>query len=352
MRAIPILLAAGIVAGTADAQAFTSPAGYLTTEGSSNHTYILFKYDRMRWQQLDDTNVGATPSLVQRIAWRRDAGAGANSTWTARTMDIEVVLSDSVPAAFVSTDFDANYAGMTSTVFTMKPVALPDWTQVPATTPAPFDLVLQLDTPWPHLGMKPFLWEVRTLNNTTGTDYGNDFQSKSGSRVTPNDGTSIGSSCTVGGQPMTLASTVYNLVTSFRISYRVSNAPPSTSVFANLDLARSNITFPGLCAPIVVAPTISFPLGQSDAVGNLQLNLGNIPFNQNAVGMRLYSQALALDPTQPALPFALSNGESNTVPNTPTGTLVPVTRLYEYALSSGSMRAPSAWTGGIVTRFD
>jgi hypothetical protein len=29
-----------------------------------------------------------------------------------------------------------------------------------------------------------------------------------------------------------------------------------------------------------------------------------------------------------------------------------VTRLYGYQLASGAMRAPSAWTGGIVTRFD
>jgi hypothetical protein len=204
-----------------------------------------------------------------------------------------------------------------------------------------------------HLGQQSLLWEVRTANNFSASDYGNDFQSMSGSTPTSNSGTVVGTGCVAGGQSaaMALAASVYNQVTRFRIAYSLTNGPINTPVFANIDLVNSNLSIPGLCANIVAAPTVPFMLGQTDQTGAVALNLESIPFDPNAVGITLYSQAIALDPTQPSLPFALSNGRSNVVPNTPTSP-AQVTRLYGYQLASGAMRAPSAWTGGIVTRFD
>jgi hypothetical protein len=204
-----------------------------------------------------------------------------------------------------------------------------------------------------HLGQQSMLWEVRTANNFSASDYGNDFQSMSGSTPTSNSGTVVGTGCVAGGQSaaMALAASVYNQVTRFRIAYSLTNGPINTPVFANIDLVNSNLPVPGLCANLIAAPTVPFMLGQTDQTGAVALNLENIPFDPNAVGITLYSQAIALDPTQPVLPFALSNGRSNVVPNTPTSP-AQVTRLYGYQLASGAMRAPSAWTGGIVTRFD
>ena len=49
--------------------------------------------------------------------------------------------------------------------------------------------------------------------------------------------------------------------------------------------------------------------------------------------------------------ITLSNGRSNTFPTQPSSPTM-TSRVYGYRLASGSFRAPSAWTGGIVTRFD
>ena len=52
-------------------QTFTSPYGFDTTEGNTNHDYILFKYNKMRWQQIDHTPVGTGVKVLRSIAWRR-----------------------------------------------------------------------------------------------------------------------------------------------------------------------------------------------------------------------------------------------------------------------------------------
>lgn len=340
-----------LTAGGVAAQ-FTSPNGYLTTEGSSNHDYILFKYDEMRWQQLDDSSIGQAPQLVQRISWRRDGTSANDPAWAARTMDIEVVLSDSVPAAGVSTTQDANYAGNTATVFTMKPVNLPDWTAQPASTPAAFDLVLQLDQPWPYTGLQSFLWEVRTQNNTSAADYGNDFQSMPGSNASGNNGSAVGTGCVATGNStaMALAARAENQITQYRVGYTVTNAPANQPAFVNIDFSNSNLSVPGLCANIIALPTFLLTAGTTDLNGELTYGLENIPGSINLAGATIFSQALVFDPGQ-TYGITLSNGRSNTFPTQPSSPTM-TSRVYGYRLASGSFRAPSAWTGGIVTRFD
>src|SRR5690606_14208122 len=103
------ILATTLGLAAATAAQFTSPDNLLTTEGSSNHDYILFKYDDLTWQQLDSTSVGQAPFNIQRIAWRRDAVTGFDPTCIARPIDIGVHLPDSVLPGANSEDFSANY---------------------------------------------------------------------------------------------------------------------------------------------------------------------------------------------------------------------------------------------------
>jgi len=166
--------------------------------------------------------------------------------------------------------------------------------------------------------------------------------------------TSIGTGCIATGQAsaMSLAATLKNQFVRFRLAYNVTRAPASSPVFMNIDFVNSNLPVPGLCANVIAVPTISFGVGMSDIAGTVpELALENIPFNAALIGTTIYSQALAPDFGQPVLPFALSNGRSHTFPSTP-ATPSTVTRVYGYRLASGAMRAPSVWTGGIVTLFD
>ncbi|MBI5853572.1 MAG: hypothetical protein HZB39_21395 [Planctomycetes bacterium] len=346
-------LAAILLSSVLAAQGFTSPAGYTTVEGSSNHDYILFRYNDLRWQQLDATSVGQAPTLIQRISWRRDGTTGADPTWIARTIDIGAVLSNSVVPGAISEGYAANYSGTPTNVFISRPVNLPDWT-ANLGSPAPFNLSLPLDLPWVYAGLEPFLWELNVTNNTSASDYGNDFQSITGSTATSTAGTSLGTGCIATGQTaaMSLAGTLKNQVTRFRLAYTVTRAPASTPVFMNIDFVNSNLPVPGLCANVIAVPTISFGVGISDIAGAVpELALENIPYSAALIGTALYSQALAPDFGQPVLPFALSNGRSHVFPN-PAATPATVTRVYGYRLATGAMRAPSVWTGGIVTLFD
>src|SRR5690606_21434314 len=339
------LLAAATVSSVALSAQFTSPAGYLTTEGSSNHDYILFKYTDLRWQQLDATNLGQ-PAMIQRISWRRDGTSAFNAAWTARTLDIAVYLADSVLPAAISDNSAVN-------VFVGRPVHLPVWTQPPPQVAAPWDFQIQLDQPWVYTGLAPFLWELQITNNTTGADYGNDFQSTSGSTGTSTSGTTIGTGCVATGQTaaMSLAGTVVNQFVRFRASYTVTRAPANAPALLFLDLAQTNVQLPGLCGTAYVMPTIQIPLGTANASGAVPVfQIDDIP-SQGAVGLVLYSQSAAIDMGQPGLPVTLSNARSHTFPAA-SGTPNPVTRVYGYRLPAGTMRAPSTWTGGIVTRFD
>lgn len=337
------------------AQAFTSPAGYVSTEGSSNHDYILFRYSDLRWQQLDATSVGQAPTAIQRISWRRDGTSPADPTWAARSIDMSVWLSNSVTPGAISENFDANYSGTPVQAFAARTVNLPDWTQPPAAPPAPFDFNLQLDAPWVYLGTEPFLWEVRTTTNTAAADYGNDFQTITGSTGSSNTGTAIGTGCIATGQTtaMSLTATAKNLFTRFRIGYGLLRAPATTPAILFIDGVNSNLPIPGLCTNLIALPTLQLPMGVTDAAGALSsFSIENIPFQQSTVGVTLYSQALAIDAGQTGLPIALSNGRSNTFPATP-ATPAQVTRVYEYRLTTGgTMRAPSVWTGGIIAQFD
>lgn len=347
-----VLLSTLCLVSAATAQ-FTSPAGYLTTEGSSNHDYILFKYNDLTWQQLDATSVGQSPFNIQRISWRRDAVTGLDPTWIARTVDIGVYLADSVLPGAVSESYAANYKNAPAYVFISRPVNLPDWTQPAVSTPAPWDFVIPLDQPWPYLGVDPFLWELRITNNTSNSDYGNDFQSVSGSTGSSNVGTAIGTGCIATGQTlaMSLAASFQNKFVRFRTAFNVTRAAASSPAFLFLDSVQSNLPLPGLCGSVYALPTIQVPIGVSDSAGTVPEFALHLPFAASTVGLTLYSQAAVIDVGQTGLPLALSNGRSNTFPATPT-TPAPVTRVYGYRLASGTMRAPSVWTGGIVTRFD
>jgi len=344
----PALCGAGIVSAQ-----FTSPAGHLTAEGDGSHDYVLFRFDDVTWQQLDATSVGQPASNIQRIAWRRDAVTGLDPTWIARTIAIGVYLADAVLPGAISETYAANYRNPPVNVFASRAVSLPDWTQPAVSTPAPWDFVLPLDQPWTYAGIHPFLWELRVTNNTTAREYGNDFQSIAGWTGATNAGTSNGTGCIATGQTtaMALIASFKNQFVRFRAGFTVTRAPANASTFLFLDSTPANLSLPGLCRSLYALPTVQFALGNSPT-GNLrEFALDNLQLPASAVGVTLYSQALAIDPGQTGLPLVLSNGRANTFPPAP-AIPCPVTRVYGYRVDASSLRAPSVWTGGIVTRFD
>ena len=340
---------------SAQFQTFTSPYGFDTTEGNTNHDYILFSYNKMRWQQMDSTAVGTGAKVMRSLAWRRDSTSTARSGWIARSVDITLILAEAQPIGATSIDFNANYAGTPTTVFTTKTVQLPDWTAVPPTPPAAFDVKLTFDVPWVYFAVRNFLWEVRADNNTgVGSGYGNDFQTQPGTLTfSTNPGTALGTGCVATGRssPFMLTGSVNNYATAFRITMNATNGPANAPAALHLDVSNANLTLPSLCTTIYALPLVVLSLPNTNAGGDTTLLLDNLPFNAALVGTNLYFQAAALDAGIPYVPAALTNGRHHTVPTTP---VVPgCSRIYEYLISPpNNMRAPSSWTGGMIAQFE
>jgi hypothetical protein len=350
--------AAALAASAIQAQTptFTSPKGLDTVEGNSNHDYIMFRYNKMRFQQIDSTNTGAGPRVLKTIAWRRDGTVTgtARNDWVARTTDMTVILSEAVPMGSATVNFNTNYLGQPTTVFTTKNVNLPDWTALPTTPPAPFDFKLTLDVPWLYAGVNNFLWEVQSDNlSLLSSDYGNDYETSTGT-FTPasNSGTILGVGCVVPPNtlPFLLSNTVYNHASKFRIVTSGSRGPANSPALLFADAIDSNLTVPGLCTTLHAMPTLIIPLGVTSGTGAIaSTTTDNLAYDPSLVGAQVFFQAMALDTAQPGIPIALTHGRVNTIPNPPTP---PVTaRLYEYSTGT-SMRAPSIWTGALVTQYE
>lgn len=350
-----ICLATTILASAAMAQGFTSPKGYLTTEGASNHNYILFAKYEMRWQGIDQSHVGDGPKVMNEVAWRRDGTAATSTIWTARTMSnwqMNMGLADYANVQVA--DLEKNYL-TGSKVQVIKPVSLSVVDiNTQTTSPAPWTTVVKFDAPFIYTGKDAFIWEVIYDNNTVLADYSFDFQSGGSSTgYNSTSGTIIGTACTSTGKTSAVSNstTFYNHGTKFRISRSVSNMPDNAPVFLWIDAVDQNLPVPGLCTTLRATPLISIYLGAASATGSItSAIIDNIPYSASVVGGDLYFQYVGVDVGQAGLPFSLSAGRKITVPADPIPTAV--TRFYHYKnTATGSTITSGPWYGGIVTRF-
>ncbi len=352
------LLALGLLSVSLAAQGtFTSPLGYDTREGATDHAYILGSKLGLTWQQIDSTLRGRVLS-VKSIAWRRDGGLATSANYVKRTMEVEIFLANS-ELTKISKTHSANYVGTPTQVVKKKTVNAPDWTTVPTTAPAPFNFKVPFDTGWVFLGKNDFLWEVRvTKNSYTGGVFSNypfDFQyvvassSFNNNPSTPSTSTMLGSGCTARGQtsPFRLSTVLYNHGIKFRLQNSATNGPPTTQVNVYLGIKDPNLAIPGWCERIHVDPVLLLSLGKTSTTGAVgPTTLDNIRYDKNLVGFSIFAQAGALDPGQGV--FILSNGVKFAAaadPNYP-----KVGRVYTYNTSSGTTTS-GPWTGGIIAQF-
>jgi hypothetical protein len=306
----------------------------------------------MRFQQLDSTNVNTGIKVLRSLAFRADGVSTTRTAWVPRTVDVTILMAEAVPIPSATANFANNYLKPPTTVFTTKNVNLPDWTQAPAGVPAPFDLKFTFDMPWIYFGQSNFLWEIQSDNLSSLTAYGNDHQTEVGTGPRTDPGKALGTGCIVGSNTLgfRLNQTVTNHGTKFSLSTSISRGPASSPALLFLDYQNRNTTVPGLCSPVFAMPTVVLPLGVTTATGTLGPMLtDNIPFDAQLVGANLFFQVLAVQLSVPGFPITLTNGNDNTIPPTPGPQ--QIARIYEYSLGT-SMRAPSIWTGSLVTQYE
>lgn len=349
-------LAAGLAAQTST---FTSPRGFDTVEGATSHGYILGSKIQLTFQQLDATLRGNVTGLLKSIAWRRDGTSATSADYSARQMEMEVVLCDTV-CANVSTTHANNYLGTPTTVFTKKFVSAPDWTQLPASTPAPFNFKVVFDSQWLYTGVNDLLWEVRVTQNTyAGTAFTNypydfDYIGQSGAVFsTTATGVAVGTGCTSTGMTSAfrLTGSIYTHPNRLRMTLGTTYAPALTPVSVYVDAVDSNLNIPGLCGVLHALPTIEIPLATSTSTGSIATKtFDNLPYNSSFPGVQLHFQAIALDLGQTTIPVSVSNGLDVTIA-APPANVGTIARVYSY-LSGSTVLAPTQWTGGMITQFE
>lgn len=314
----------------------TSPRGYLTVEGETRSSLFGIQA-ALRYQQIDTTNSNPLNNR-RRYAFRRDGAAPTNLIFASRTVELELLMSES-NLRFVSTNFDCNHKTNTAVVFNRKFVNFPDWTVRPPSAPATQDLILLADTIWSYPGKtasgNDLLWEVKIWSNTgAGQAYPADYAVPNpfAQVASRSAGSALGVGCLASGHasPSRLDTRFVNTRSGFILDVEVKENADNQFHFLLMGFLQQSVAVPILCAPFhITGPLLTNPVGFADSGGNVDtcFRLGH---DASGIGLPLIMQAFALDPSQqvPFLPIALTDGNRTVIPADPTGPRAPVGHLF------------------------
>ncbi|MBK8979523.1 MAG: hypothetical protein IPM29_26785 [Planctomycetes bacterium] len=312
------LLALAMLAATASAQTpFSSPRGFLATEGDSSHV-VLFNSAYQRFMQIDDTWRGQAITGIRALAFRRD---GVEPGGSARSFEL-VVRFGLASWANRSGTFDANWSGTPTTVFANRVVNLPDWSSLPASVPAPFDFTVPFDVPFDYDGSDAFAFEVTAHNVAAGDEAVVDRELGRDNAYAYTRGTTTMPGCIVTGRTIAMGHTLelrnfgpQHPTLGMQIETGVTRGPASQPCILNVALSPAGVTVPGLCTTVHAQPVVSLPLGSTNGLGDVSSSTFDVPYARAFEGLQLVTQALALDPgAAVALPIALSNDRIATMP--------------------------------------
>ncbi len=301
----------------------SSPAGYESTEGSLS-VDLIGKEALLRFQQIDATNWGSKADR-NRIAFRRDGLMPFDPNYVARTLDMELVMGEG-DLATATSNFDGNYtAGTKTVVISRKRVSFPDWQAAPALAPQSESnwAILWLDSQWSYLGKQAtgtdLVWEVRVwANDQAGKSYPMDADPVVLSVMQGATGSTGNSSCVTTGQTRGMNNHVefFNHGTKMSSAFDISRAAPNSPATMLLGTTAQSIAIGGLCSTLELIPVTDVFMGNTDGTGFAFLSIDPIAYNTSLIGQSFYSQAVALDNTQPG-GIGLGVGRKTYVPIDP-----------------------------------
>lgn len=311
-----VLCAGALLAAPQLAQTFTSPAGFDTREGNAD--FATFFTPR-RLQQIDATQIGRPATVIGRLAFRRN-GTFSGSNALTRTATFTVTMGHG-DFSLLDPAFANNYTSPAATVLNPSVVSIPDWTQLPTTPPAPFDLILPFDQPFTYDGVQALVFDVVTESISRSGDMYVDRENRSNVRAS---GTVLGTGCTATGRTTAFSHFFAALAYApgdpnfgLRLEHSGSNAPASAPLSVLLGIGDPNLGLPGLCANLRTDAILDLPRAAASASGFVSTQFFDLPFNASTAGLTLYTQFVAPDVGQPGLPIALSNARVTTVPTPP-----------------------------------
>ena len=325
-----------------------APKGSEFFEGNSASDIMLGNWaPQTRTQQVDNNLVGTNVPLIRFLGWRRN---GSSNSGAAKVTDLTILMGHADYNAITNT-FATNYKSAAQTVFTKKPVSLPDWNGASGSVPSPCDLVVPLDLPFVYNNTDALVWEVLNENNPMGI-YTQDWVS-SMTHTYGDYSTNLGGGCATGNGQMKHRVALRANATVLEMGYDVAAAPSNAPLTLLLGISDPAANLPGLCGTIHCLPLTTLGMGNSGAAGELALSFPiSTPWNPSFAGAVLYTQVVAPDATQTGLPLALSNGLRSSAPagNAVGTTPINVKRIYHTtSVTTPTGTGPSI--SGVVTLY-
>jgi hypothetical protein len=196
---------------------------------------------------------------------------------------------------------------------------------------------LPLDFPFVYNGVDALLWDVRK-DNDPGTVYAHDWIATMPAFAFGALPEVQSAGCTTANGTMLHRVGLRTNGSTLDFGFRVAGAPSSANVGLLIGFSSLGAPFPGLCALIGPNPVINLPtIGVADAAGDVPLAFSiSAPWTAGAADVPLYTQAFAMDPTQPGLPLALSGGLLTRTPATTVTAGTNVMRVFNTGSSSAA----------------
>jgi hypothetical protein len=222
--------------------------------------------------------------------------------------------------------FAENLDANVKTVIKAQTIKMPDWSQLPKNSPAPFTFHFPFAAPWVYTGKMGLVWDVAYSSPTATGAAQTDREFQSG--ISWPAGTAVGTGCSGWTYKSMLQNAGPGIPTrAIRLTIEATAGPVNALVTALIGAKPINMNFGG-CAPLYVNPNVSLPIGKNDANGKYSRRYFAVPYNKALEGGAIVTQLAAADARQKPLPVALSNGVSGNIPSSTVTTGVPAAYLW------------------------
>jgi hypothetical protein len=340
-RFLPLCVASLCAAPLPAQQTIVSPLpASATVEGTGSNAFPWNTTIVCRYMQVH-SDVGGTPKIITRIAQRRN-GTVAPQNGT-RAIDLELTMGSSVSYDSVSYVFANNYIGAPTLVVPRQVINIGP-TVVPG-SPAPFEMVIPLTTPFVYTAANSLAWEVVQYSNTANGLTAS-IDTETGSSTSGAAPVLTGAGCTATGRSAVMDLGIQHVDRggTYQFGAYVTGAPANAPTLLFLGTSDPALQVPGLCGSIHTDLTLLLGVAVADASGFVRelgtsttLSYPSALFTfvlPNALGgATLYAQAHALDAGRPdPIQVSNSNGRSWVVPMPNTTVVARASRLYNFQL--------------------
>lgn len=335
-----VAVATLVAAALAQSQKIVSPTNLATVDGASYSPLPWFApnaFQPARWLAIH-SDIGGRVRTLSALAFRRDAAAPPQPA--TRTLDLELVVGESVPFDRPSWEFARNWIGAPTTVLPRQLVNVGALTGTGS--PPPFDLRFFFATPVVYGGVNSIAYELRVHAVTGAATCNLDAVQTSALGGFP--GLPQGQGCNPTGSffSMKLGIAHHEVGSTYCFGAYVTDAPTFARTVLAFGSTNPNLPVPGLCSNLLTDLLAVVDIGTTDVNGRLAewISAGTTTFYfptgsamfampNTFANAQFYVQAHAFDALSTSgIPITNSNGYQVYVPPLGPTAPPPVTSIF------------------------